>query len=247
MKLPILFLSLALFVASSFSSAEDAKPKYGPTTVPISQDHSYIRKSAAPDYWAISPFYASQRDERSCSLASVTMLVNAVRKARAVQLGSEDKLATQDEVLKKADDQNWTDVLTTNTHGTFKGLEALSTYIEKSLKAYGVPPKKVEFIRAEDLSKKTADAVHKALVENEKSDQDFLIASFDQFEFTQDTHVGHVAPVGAYDAAKKRVLIFDPDRQWYEPYWVPEDVFLKGLSTLDPAANKKRGLVWIKY
>jgi hypothetical protein len=37
---------------------------------------------------------------------------------------------------------------------------------------------------------------------------------------------GHVAVIGAYNAENRQVLILDPDREWYEPYWSPlESVF----------------------
>ena len=40
----------------------------------------------------------------------------------------------------------------------------------------------------------------------------------------------HVSAIGAYDAAKKRVLLFDVDREWYEPYWVPDVELLTAMA-----------------
>jgi hypothetical protein len=244
--LPTLFLCLVALSLPPSGRAAEAKPKYGPHIQLLSQDHAYLRKNPAPDYWALSPYYLPQRDERACSLAAITMTVNGARSSAKLKLGSEDELATQESVLKKADDATWTDEMTSTTHGGIKGLEELARYAEKSLKGFGVSPKKIEIIRVEDTSAKSATAVRRALVENEKSDGDFLVANFDQFVFTQDTHVGHVAPIAAYDAARKRVLVLDPDRKWYEPYWVPEALFVESLATMDTSVNKKRGLVWIK-
>jgi hypothetical protein len=90
--------------------------------------------------------------------------------------------------------------------------------------------------------------VHELLVQNEKSAKNFLIANFLPSEYTGDPEgtVGHLSPVAAYDAKQKRVLIFDSDRQYYEPYWVSEEVFLKGLNTKDKGADAFRGLLWIE-
>ena len=52
---------------------------------------------------------------------------------------------------------------------------------------------------------------------------------------------GHIAPVGAYDEPNRRVLVMDPDRAWYEPYWIPDDVALAGMATRDPVSGAPRG------
>ena len=56
---------------------------------------------------------------------------------------------------------------------------------------------------------------------------------------------GHIAPVGAYDAAARRVLILDPDRTWYEPYWIPDEVALAGMATPDAASGQARGYLYV--
>lgn len=74
----------------------------------------------------------------------------------------------------------------------------------------------------------------------------FIVVNFDQGFFTSGTGVGHFSPIGAYDAAKKRVLILDPDRQWHQPYWVSEDLLLKAMATKDSSGKHYRGYLWIK-
>jgi hypothetical protein len=58
--------------------------------------------------------------------------------------------------------------------------------------------------------------------------------------------IGHIAPVGAYDAKTQRVLLLDPDRQWYEPYWVPDKLLLLAMATTDKTSARGRGYVWVK-
>ena len=44
-------------------------------------------------------------------------------------------------------------------------------------------------------------------------------------------------PIGAYDAQRHQVLIFDVDRQWYVPYWSGDDKLLAALLRPAPAEH----------
>jgi hypothetical protein len=55
-----------------------------------------------------------------------------------------------------------------------------------------------------------------------------------------------VAPIAAYDQKNSRVLVLDPDREWYEPYWVSEDSLLTGMATEDTTAHAFRGYIKIQ-
>jgi hypothetical protein len=235
----VLFVAVSL--VSSFAGAVEDKPKYGPNITLLSQSHEYIQKHTAPDYWALSPYYLPQQDGRSCSLASVTMVVNAAR--QAFPLKASEKLATQKELLGKTNDPAWSKDLGDGGRGVT--LDELKTFVVEALKTYGVSNATAEAYRFDS----TAEGLHKLrqiLATNEKTAQDFVIANFDQGVFTGDETAGHIAPIAAYDAQKKRVLVMDPDREWYEPYWVSDEVFLKGMNTADSTSAKSRGLVWVK-
>jgi len=223
-------------------AANSPKPKYGPEAQTLNQSHEYLSNHKAPDFWALMPYYVPQQDEKSCSLASTTMVVNAAR--AHLKLGSEDGLATQPEVLKKAGNNYWKGALGITGRGVT--LDHLKEVVADALKAYGVEVASVEAIHAVDLSEKMKTVLHQALVENEKSDHDFIIANFNQGVYTGDAEAGHIAPVAAYDATKKRILLLDPDRHWYEPYWVSEETFLKGMATRDSDSKLNRGFVWVK-
>lgn len=235
-KIPIVFVLLTF--ATTSVSAADSKPKYGPEAKRIYLSHDYFKKNPAPDFWALIPYYAAQRDEASCSLASVTMVVNAARAAK--DLTADDELATQDTVLKKTDDASW--AIDLKTKGVT--LEELGKFTEEALKAYGIPSK-VEVLHA-DMTPEFKKKLAAVLSQNEKSAQDFVIANFLQGTYTGDAAVGHIAPVAAYDQKNQRVLVLDPDRKWYEPYWVSLDTFIQGMSTTDKVSGKNRGLIWIQ-
>jgi hypothetical protein len=67
---------------------------------------------------------------------------------------------------------------------------------------------------------------------NEANPDDSILLHFVQDELTSAPGgpFPHVSPVGAYDAVKGRVLIFDVDREWYEPYWVSDEDLLKAMA-----------------
>jgi hypothetical protein len=219
----------------------ESKPKYGAEATLLSKSHEYVKKNPAPDFWAMMPYYVAQQSGSACSIASVSVAVNAARSGQA--LTSDDELATQNNILKKVADEEWSKAV--GNMGGGRTLDQLGPLVEKSFKAYGFANVKVEVIHVDDLSPATQAKVHQALSENEKSADDFIIANFVQGAYTGDADAGHIAPVAAYDAKTKHVLILDPDRDWYEPYWVSEQTFLKGMSLADKVSGKSRGLVWV--
>ena len=74
----------------------------------------------------------------------------------------------------------------------------------------------------------------------------FLILNYTQGILTGDPEgmVGHIAAIGGYDVKRKLVLILDPDRQWYEPYWSPEDKVFEALA--DSRSDAAPGYIYFK-
>jgi hypothetical protein len=140
-------------------------------------------------------------------------------------------------------DDSWSKALGNGGHGV--ALDELKILAEKSLKAYGITNFTVEAVHA-DLSDASKALLHKTLIANEKSAKDFIIINFIQGIYTGDAPAGHIAPIAAYDTKHAKVLVMDPDRQWYEPYWVSEETLLKGMATKDDESSKTRGYIWIK-
>lgn len=242
-------LILALFSTSCSTTcgaralASDAKPKFGPSATRLHDSREYIRKSEAPDFWALVPYYTPQQTGSACSVASVAMVVNAARADQ--KLSASQTLVTQDNLLSNVGSKDWKKAVSKGGGGVT--LEELGKLTRKSLESYGFKNAKVEVVHASgDAS--FEEQVRKRLAKNEKNSRNFMLANFLQSEFTGDPEgaVGHIAPVGAYDAKADRVLIFDPDRSWYEPYWVSTATFIKGMNTRDSGAKKTRGFVFIE-
>ncbi len=245
----------SLFALSlSVAQADEApKPKYGPEATPVSRSHEYLQKAAAPDYWALSPYYLSQKTGGSCSVASVATVMNGLRASQA--LTADDELVTEETLLKKSGDKDWAarvghgSVLSTlMAMATKKGgvtLDLLGKNIESALKAYGFTDLKVDVVHADQADAATLAKLKTTLEQNEKSAQDFMIINFEQGKLTGDTGGGHISPIGAYDAKADKVLVMDVDRQWYEPYWTSSKALLDSMATPDSESKRNRGYVWI--
>ena len=236
----ILILAVSLISLSVFSA--EPKSKYGPEATVLSQSHEYFQKHAAPGFWSLIPYYQAQQDDRSCSVASVAMVVNAARVGK--KLTADDELVTQSGLLKRLQSTDWPKWVGTGGHGVT--LDQLRSLVENALKSYGVEGATVQVVHTTDASAQTKALLHKALVASESSPRAFIIINFIQGAYTGDADVGHIAPVGAYDSGRKRVLVLDPDRQWYEPYWVSEETLIKGMVTHDNESGISRGYLLVE-
>ena len=95
-----LHIVFAFFLAASLTASADTKPKYGPEATLLSQSHEYVQHHPAPEYWAMMPYYTAQQTGAACSIAAISMVVNAARSG--AKLTADDELATQNNVLKKS-------------------------------------------------------------------------------------------------------------------------------------------------
>jgi hypothetical protein len=221
-----------------------ARPKYGPAVVRLYQDRAYLRAHEAPDFWALIPYYLPEETDSACSVATVAMLINALRADRSLR--ADEKLAGHAELLRRAASLPWQSAVKPGGDGV--GLDQLGPLIEQSLAAYGIRGYRVDVVHLGELSAQTLAQVREALSENEASDRDFIVANFLQSGLTGDPEgrVGHFAPIAAYDAERRRVLILDPDRDWYEPYWVPDELLVEAMTTRDASAGRSRGFLWVR-
>ncbi len=234
-----------MLIGLSFQSFAFPAPKYGPGVRPLSVESEALRRNPSPDFWSLIPYYVPQQDSRSCSVASFTMALNALDFGRGDRK-AEDRLLDQKAFLKLVADLRPIERFFGRLiPGKTVSLEEFGSIATEALKRRGHSDLKVELIFAEGKGWK--EKIELALKANEASSKDLILGNFLQSELTGDPEgkVGHVAPVGAYDARAGRVLILDPDREYYEPYWVSLANFLKGLETRDADSGRNRGILWI--
>lgn len=245
---PLLVL-LALVLRDGASA--DA-PKYGPAgaprAVPLSLDHAYLGGSPAPDFWALIPYYVAQMNDAACSAASVSMVVNAaVCAGRA--LGNGDRIVTRASLLDRVEIEHWKELASPVGHAGLHGLTLaqLGAVTEAALRDFGAEKPAVRSAEADGTEEGLA-RFRAALAENEHSAHDAMLLHFVQDEVTAAPGgpFAHISPVGAYDAGRRRVLVLDVDREWYEPYWVADDVLFRAMSRRTLAFGAG-GFLWVGF
>ncbi len=230
----------AMAMAMAAPGPEDTRPKFGPDAVPITRAGDYVRTAGAPDYWALSPYYVPQATGSACSLASVAMMLNALRGLPGL---ASERLITQKQLLDAVGDDHWRTAVAEDGEGI--SFTELESYVRRSLDAYGLAAE-VEVFRPRDSSPRTLAELRRILTENEQSDGDIILLAFDQGTLTGDAGYGHIAPLGAYDPATRRVLVMDPDRSWYVPYWSSDVKLLEAMLKPDRADPDGSGLIRIR-
>jgi hypothetical protein len=240
-------LSLIFLLEPSWSWSLEALPKYGPKgspkAVPLALSNSYFRspKHPAPAFWALISHYIPQLTGASCGTASLAMTLNAAR-ARLPKT-SEEPVITEKALWEKFNSEHLKERL---NKGGYKGqfgtdLDQLTRVTTLAFQSYGFPKTVVKGVHLKQKTNQAKAEVVTAL--KSLSDRNFILANFNQKVFTDDADVGHFAPVGAFDPEQERVLILDPDREYYEPYWVSLDTFMTGLATLDISTGMNRGYI----
>ena len=249
---PVIILLLSFQLSASTNTPQ--APKYGPAAapyaVPLSLEHRYLQSTSHPasDYWQLSAFYVPQFNDYSCSVASVTTVMNALVAAQK-NLGSDDKNITQESLLDKVKTLDWKQRVMPEGLGGQKGLalKQLEQVMIDALKAYDIKGYTVQAFEVTDNNAKSLEKFREVLVANEKNSGDFILIHFLQDKVTDapDGPFAHISPIGAYDAANRKVLIMDVDRQWYQPYWVSDERLLAAISA-KTAIYGYGGYIWIK-
>jgi hypothetical protein len=229
---------IVLLLGGALAWGADA-PKYAPHVSRLAQSHEFIRRSAAPDFWKLIAYYIPQTEAHACAPTTLTMVLNAMRADRSLQ--ASDKLVTGAELVKQVD---------VSKEGSDPGiigvsLDGFGRILASGMRKFGVQGWSYEVVRAGEPAEATVRKLRELLTANEKSGDDFVVPLYFQADITGDPEgaVGHFAPIAAFDG--KRVLLLDPDREWYEPYWVPLEVLAKGMSNPRIDHGKRGGYIRI--
>lgn len=228
----LFLLALFTFLFTSTSSAK--LTNYAPDLIPMTDTkaHKLLSTNGSPDFWALDPFYLRQNPAH-CGTYSMIMVVNAYAKG------------------VKAEIDNWFDkdvekiITRSKVERGGHTLDQMGEVLKAKLGAgFSVEVKRPQ---ESELEKFIAD-----LKENEKSEEDFIILNYLQNKVNDipedvNNDVGHISPVGAYNADKKLVLVMDVDREYFVPYWAPvKKVFNAMVHFKDSATGKTRGYVYVK-
>jgi hypothetical protein len=236
-----LLLTLALTpLRAAVAQIQEPKPKLASAATPLLRPDDYLRSHPAPDFWTLLAFYVPQATDAACSVASITMALNA---ARGLPPSATDPIITQQRLLERVADARWTEATVQGGPGvTWAELEG---YVAEGLRAYQVPAT-LQVWRPSDGSAATLEQLRELLAENEQSSADVIVGVFDQGVLTGDVNIGHVSPIAAYDQRNKRVLVMDVDREWYVPYWVSDELLLEAMLKPGSHDPERGGLLRVR-
>ena len=129
-------LCLGMWLASATVgtiSADTTKSKFGPNALPLRQAVDYLRQHEAPDYWVLSVYYVPQATSSACSVASIAMVINALR---GLPSEATEALVTQAALLEKVGNDVWRQQ--TAEDGAGVTVAELVEALQASLRAYGL-------------------------------------------------------------------------------------------------------------
>ena len=233
--------------------SQAAEPKYGPNASPLSAGTQleFFQKNAAPDFWVLIPYYIPQKTGSGCSAATMTMILNAARSKTELTQG--DRLITFDSFV---DEYSGNSAYQKVIRGKFSfslgnvlsnpSLRGIFENAAKKLGLFG-EKSKIELQEVDPANREASKkAFLEALLQNEKSSDDLIFFSYIQGTVTGDPEGGaHVAAIAAFEAKKKRVLVLDPDRDGYEPYWTSVDTLFESIA--DPRSDSAKKPGWIRF
>jgi hypothetical protein len=227
-------------LTAAVAQAQEPRPKFASGAVPVLRPDDYLRSNPAPDFWTLLAFYVPQATDAACSVASITMALNAMR---GLPQFAADPIVTQQRLLERVADERW--VAATAQGGFGVTWAELEHYLREGLRTYHVPAA-LDVWRPSDSSPATLKELRDLLAENERSSSDVILGVFDQGVLTGDVNIGHVAPIGAYDQQTNRVLVMDVDREWYAPYWVADELLLESMLRPGPQDPERGGLLRVR-
>jgi hypothetical protein len=230
-------------IAALIAWPATAQPKFGPDAVPMVKDYDYLRQSAAPDYWALSPFYAGQPTARGSSAAAAAMAANALR---GMPRDADDTILSPAGLLELVADKVWTAAVSEGGGDT--NFNDLRTFLQEAMGAVGMAGAAIAANAPAEGDQSALENFRAALAVNERSTRDVMIVQFDRGVATSANPGLTVAPVAAYDAQADRVLVMDTDRARYVPYWVPATTLLVAMTspaTVGALAGQRGGYLVI--
>ncbi|MBU0991005.1 MAG: phytochelatin synthase family protein [Proteobacteria bacterium] len=176
--------------------------------------------------------YVHQFNDAACSVATVATVLNAIMD---MNHGNSHHTISQKEILNTVRVVDWKERIMPSGRGTKRGLplKELGIAVENTLKTYKISFEKISVTHLDhkDLDWPVErETLLNRLTAFEQSDNQYMIAHFNQGIFLKGLHLPHISPVGAFKVNTKEVLVLDVDKDGPGPYWVPFDVFFKGLS-----------------
>lgn len=192
----------------------------------------FDRAKAKADYFALSEHYVTQETQGFCGVASAVMVLNGLQApAPKVEAWAPYGVFTQQNVFNDAARAAHPPEAVNRGGMTIDQLKNL-------LQSH---PAQATVVHASESS---LDEFRRAAAANMASPTDFMIVNYDRAGVGMDT-MGHISPLGAYDAESDKILLMDVARYKYAPHWVDAASLFRAMSTTDPSSGASRGFVTV--
>ncbi|MCW3479529.1 phytochelatin synthase family protein [Neisseriaceae bacterium JH1-16] len=180
--------------------------------------------SARVAYGELVPYFVAQSRRAYCGVATGSIVTNAA-------------LHRQPFLTQATFFSTEASALLSEVKVTFGGLTL--SQLAAVLRAHGL---NVQVVHAAQSSLASFRKVASATLADP---YEFLIVNYDRAVLKQEG-LGHISPVGAYNAASDRLLVLDVAAQKYPYTWVPLRELWDAMNTVDPASAETRGFLLVR-
>jgi hypothetical protein len=188
-----------------------------------------IESDAHQDFFALASHHETQRNGGYCAAASAVMVLNALQVPAPKATAWDAHVFTQDNLFN--------DKARTVIQPDYVGgmtLQQLADVIASH-------PATVKVVYASDSSLEEFRAL---VSKNLATPDDYVIVNYERSQVGQEL-MGHVSPIGAYDAKVDRFLVMDVARYKYPPVWVDAASLFRAMNTGDIVSGKTRGFLLV--
>jgi hypothetical protein len=252
-------IALAVFLAAAHLPAafalDSAPAAISQELVPFASNEGLARlarSTAKVDFPALANQFEAQSNAAFCGPTSAAIVLNTVR-GRNVDLPHDRSRLRPDDfkyipsafdpTLPRFTQDN---VITKGQKTRAQVLGEPVTIGGKSVKDFGYQTRQLdELLRANGLvtrlvivdDAKTEQDIRADLVDNLKRGGDYVIVSYLRKAVGQ-PGLGHISPLGAYDAESDSFLVLDVNPTSAGWVWMPTATLVKGMRTFDTVENR---------
>lgn len=190
----------------------------------------FAEADARADFFSLADEYVTQKSGNFCGVASAVMVLNALQVRAPVEPEVGAPFFTQDNFWNER-----AKAVLSPSMMPGMTLDQLADLLQ-------CHPAKARAVHSSDT---TLAAFRALAAKNLATPGDYIIVNYDRAGVGQET-MGHISPLGAYDAKADKFLLLDVARYKYPPVWVDAAALFAAMSTNDFVSAKTRGFVVVE-
>lgn len=221
-------MAIALWLASNGASAQHVP--LPPTLVALDSPEGqrlFEEADARADYWSLSEQYVTQQSGNFCGVASGVMVLNALQVSAPIDKQTGSPFFTQDDFFNDCARRVLSPTL-------MPGMT-----IDQLVDLLQCHPARAQAFHAGETP---LEEFRTLAARNLATPGDFIVVNYDRAGVGQEK-MGHISPLGAYDAKTDKFLLLDVARYKYPPVWADATALFAAMHTDDFVAGKTRGFV----